>query len=119
MEKLKEAGARRVLPLNVGGAFHSPLMAPAGEKLKEAIENTDFHFPIVPIYQNVTAEPTMDPSEIKENLIKQLTSPVRWTQTVQNILRDNATEFIEVGPGKVLQGLVKKVNRKVPTRSAM
>ena len=119
MEKLKMAGARRVLPLNVGGAFHSPLMAPAGEKLKEAIENTDFHFPIVPIYQNVTAEPTMDPDEIKENLIKQLTSPVRWTQTIQNILRDNATEFIEVGPGKVLQGLVKKVNRKVPTRSAM
>ena len=119
MEKLTEAGARRVVPLNVGGAFHSPLMEPARIKLQEAIQNTQFHHPIVPIYQNVTAEPTMDPEEIKENLNKQLTAPVRWTQTVQNMLRDEANEFIEVGPGKVLQGLVKKVNRKIPTRSAM
>ncbi len=119
MEKLAEAGARRVVPLKVGGAFHSPLMEPARVKLQEAIEKTQFHHPIVPIYQNVSAEATMDPDLIKENLIKQLTSPVRWTQTVQNMLRDGATEFIEVGPGKVLQGLVKKVNRKIPVRSAM
>jgi [acyl-carrier-protein] S-malonyltransferase len=119
MKKLTEAGARRVVPLNVGGAFHSPLMEPARIKLQEAIKNTQFHHPVVPIYQNVTAEPTMEPDEIKDNLNKQLTAPVRWTQSVQNMLRDEASEFIEVGPGKVLQGLIKKIDRKIPTRSAM
>lgn len=113
MEKLKEAGAKRVLPLAVGGAFHSPLMEPAREELAQAIENTTFSNPICPVYQNVNALPSSDVAVIKENLIAQLTSPVRWTQTVQNMIQDGATSFTEVGPGKVLQGLVKKVERKM------
>ncbi len=108
-EKLKEAGAKRALPLKVGGAFHSPLMMPAQEELAKAIENTEFKTPICPVYQNVSAEAITDPEEIKSNLIKQLTSPVRWTQTSENMIRDGAGIFIEVGPGKVLQGLIKKV----------
>jgi len=112
MEKLKEAGAKRVIKLNVGGAFHSPLMEPARQELAEAIENTPFSEPTAPIYQNVTALPSSDISVIKENLVKQLTSPVRWTQTVQNMVNDGVTDFIEVGPGKVLRGLVKKIHRK-------
>lgn len=108
-EKLKEAGAKRALPLKVGGAFHSPLMMPAQEELAKAIENTEFITPICPVYQNVSAEAITDPEEIKSNLIKQLTSPVRWTQTSENMIRDGAGIFIEVGPGKVLQGLIKKV----------
>jgi len=113
MEKLKEAGAKRVLPLAVGGAFHSPLMEPAREELAQAIENTTFGTPTCPVYQNVNALPSTDVAVIKENLIAQLTSPVRWTQTVQNMMKDGATSFTEVGPGKVLQGLVKKVDRKM------
>ena len=113
MEKLKEAGAKRVLPLAVGGAFHSPLMEPAREELAQAIENTNFGTPTCPVYQNVNALPSTDVAVIKENLIAQLTSPVRWTQTVQNMMKDGATSFTEVGPGKVLQGLVKKVDRKM------
>ncbi len=108
-EKLKEAGAKRALPLKVGGAFHSPLMEPARLELAEAIENTKFSSPICPIYQNVNAKPSSDPKIIKNNLIEQLTSPVLWTQTVLNMANDNATEFIELGPGSVLQGLVKKI----------
>jgi [acyl-carrier-protein] S-malonyltransferase len=111
-EKMKEAGAKRALPLPVGGAFHSPLMEPAQVELAEAIQNTTFSQPTCPVYQNVTAKPSTDIAEIKENLIKQLTSPVRWTQTVQNMIADGATDFIESGPGKVLQGLVKKIHRE-------
>jgi [acyl-carrier-protein] S-malonyltransferase len=107
-EKLKENGARRALVLPVGGAFHSPLMNPAKEELEKAINNTIFHKPSCPIYQNVTASAVMDENEIKNNLISQLTSPVRWTHTIQQMIDDGASEFIEVGPGKVLQGLVKK-----------
>ena len=110
-EKLKENGARRALVLPVGGAFHSPLMSPAKEELEKAIKNTIFHKPSCPIYQNVTASAVMDENEIKNNLISQLTSPVRWTHTIQQMVEDGASEFIEVGPGKVLQGLVKKINR--------
>lgn len=117
-EKLKEAGARRALPLKVGGAFHSPLMEPARIELAEAINNTKFNDPICPIYQNVNAKAVTNPDEIKENLIAQLTSPVRWTQIIQNMIDDGATRFIEVGPGNVLQGLVKKVNREIETESA-
>ena len=106
--KLKEAGARRALPLPVGGAFHSPLMEPARAELAEGIEKTEFHTPACPIYQNVTAKPSTDPSEIKANLLAQLTSPVRWTQSVQAMLADGATHFTELGPGKVLQGLISK-----------
>ena len=106
---MKEAGARRALPLPVGGAFHSPLMEPARAELAEGIENTIFHTPICPIYQNVTAKPTTDPAEIKTNLLAQLTSPVRWTQSVRNMLDDGAVHFIELGPGQVLQGLVAKI----------
>ncbi len=113
MEKLKEAGAKRVLPLAVGGAFHSPLMEPAREELAKAIEETNFSEPICPVYQNVNAAPANDVATIKANLIAQLTSPVRWTQTVKNMIIDGATSFTEVGPGKVLQGLVKKVERKM------
>jgi [acyl-carrier-protein] S-malonyltransferase len=108
-EKLKAAGAKRALPLQVGGAFHSPLMEPARTELAAAIEGTVFKEPICPIYQNVNALPSSDVNVIKKNLIAQLTSPVRWTQTVQNMVRDGATVFIECGPGKVLQGLVKKI----------
>lgn len=111
-EKMKEAGAKRALPLQVGGAFHSPLMEPARVELEEAINGTNFNQPICPVYQNVTAMPSTDITVIKENLIKQLTAPVRWTQTVQNMVQGGATLFIESGPGKVLQGLVKKIHRE-------
>lgn len=114
-EQLKAAGAKRALKLKVGGAFHSPLMEPARTELAEAIESTTFHKPICPIYQNVDAKPQTDPAIIRENLIAQLTSPVRWTQTVQNMIADGATRFIELGPGNVLQGLVKKVSGDVET----
>jgi [acyl-carrier-protein] S-malonyltransferase len=117
-EKLKENGARRALVLPVGGAFHSPLMNPAKEELEKAINNTIFKKPTCPIYQNVTASAVVDESEIKNNLISQLTSPVRWTHTVQQMIADGAKEFIEVGPGKVLQGLVKKINRESEVSSA-
>ena len=110
---LKEAGARRALRLNVGGAFHSPLMAPAAEDLKAAILKTDFQKPFCPIYQNVTAKAATAPEEIRENLLKQLTSPVRWTQSVQNMIADGATEFYEFGPGDVLKGMIRKINPKV------
>jgi [acyl-carrier-protein] S-malonyltransferase len=114
-EKLKEAGAKRVLPLQVGGAFHSPLMEPAREKLAEAIKNTEMKQPICPIYQNVNASASSDVETIKANLIAQLTAPVRWTQSVQNMIADGATQFTECGPGNVLQGLVKKINNEVET----
>lgn len=107
-EKLKEAGAKRALKLNVGGAFHSPLMEPAREELAEAIENTTFSQPICPVYQNVNAQPETDPATIKANLVAQLTAPVRWTQTATNMIAGGATHFTELGPGNVLQGLVKK-----------
>jgi [acyl-carrier-protein] S-malonyltransferase len=106
---LKEAGAKRVLPLKVGGAFHSPLMEPARVELADQIKKTPFKKPICPIYQNVTGLSYTDPEQIKENLILQLTSPVRWTQTIQNMVKDGAHEFFEVGPGNVLQGLIKKI----------
>ena len=112
-EKLTAAGAKRALLLNVGGAFHSPLMEPARTRLAEAINNTNFSNPVCPIYQNVNAKPSTDPAQIKINLIAQLTSPVRWTQTIENMISDGATLFTEVGPGKVLQGLVKKINRQM------
>ena len=111
--KMKEAGARRALVLPVGGAFHSPLMEPARQELAECIEQTNFMTPNCPIYQNVTASPTTDPNVIKENLLKQLTSPVRWTHTVENMISDGATDFIEVGPGAVLQGLVGQISSDV------
>ena len=117
-EALKENGARRALVLPVGGAFHSPLMTPAKEQLAAAIENTTFHTPRCPIYQNVTAMPVLNETEIKANLISQLTAPVKWTQTVQQMIEGGANEFIEVGPGKVLQGLVKKINREMDTKAA-
>lgn len=117
-ETLKEAGARRVLVLPVGGAFHSPLMEPAREELAAAIENTTFGKPNCPIYQNVTANAVTNETDIKANLVSQLTSPVRWTQLVQQMIIDGATHFTEVGPGKVLQGLVRKINREVETASA-
>ncbi|WP_299820894.1 ACP S-malonyltransferase [uncultured Pontibacter sp.] len=116
-EKMKEAGAKRALPLPVGGAFHSPLMKPAEEELAQAIEETTFSQGICPIYQNVDAQPHTDPKEIKENLIKQLTAPVRWTQSVQQMVADGATHFVECGPGKVLQGLVKKIERTAEVSS--
>jgi [acyl-carrier-protein] S-malonyltransferase len=116
--KLSEAGAKRALVLQVGGAFHSPLMEPAREELAAAIENTNFNQPICPVYQNVTASAISNPDEIKKNLVLQLTAPVRWTQTMQQMLADGATEVIEVGPGKVLQGLFKKVDREIATISA-
>jgi [acyl-carrier-protein] S-malonyltransferase len=117
-EKLTEAGAKRALILPVGGAFHSPLMEPAREELAAAIEATTFNTPICPVYQNTTATAITVPTEIKKNLIDQLTAPVRWTQTMQQMIADGATEVIEVGPGKVLQGLFKKVDRAFPTSSA-
>ena len=110
---MKEAGARRALRLPVGGAFHSPLMAPAAEDLKEAILKTEFHTPFCPIYQNVTAKAEKNPDFIRENLLKQLTSPVRWTQSVQNMIADGATEFYEFGPGDVLKGLIRKISPEV------
>ena len=112
-EKLLAAGARRALKLKVGGAFHSPLMQPAQEELAEAINAAEFKAPVCPVYQNVDGKPHTDPKEIKENLIRQLTAPVRWTQDVEAMIADGATEFIELGPGSVLQGLVKKINRDV------
>lgn len=117
-EKLKEAGARRALILPVGGAFHSPLMKPAEEELAAAIANVSFKQPICPVYQNVSTTAVTDPEEIKSNLVKQLTAPVKWTQSVEQMIADGATDFIEVGPGKVLQGLVTKINRDVNTASA-
>lgn len=113
--KLLEAGAKRALKLKVGGGFHSPCMESARAELAEAIERTEFHTPVVPVYQNVDAKPHTDPAEIKANLVAQLTAPVRWTQSVQNMVADGADEFIEVGPGKVLQGLVGKIARGVAT----
>ena len=117
-EILKEKGARRALVLPVGGAFHSPLMEPAREQLASAIEQTIFNTPSCPIYQNVTANAVQDTAEIKTNLIAQLTSPVRWTQSVEQMIADGAQHFIEVGPGKVLQGLMRKINREVNTSGA-
>ncbi|MBN2262480.1 MAG: ACP S-malonyltransferase [Prolixibacteraceae bacterium] len=114
-EALKAKGAKRALVLPVGGAFHSPLMEPAREELAQAIENTSFNQPLCPIYQNVDAQPQTNPATIKQNLIAQLTGPVRWTQTVENMIADGALSFTELGPGKVLQGLVAKVNREVQT----
>ena len=114
-EAMKAAGAKRALVLQVGGAFHSPLMQPAREELAAAIEATQFHTPICPVYQNVNALPQTDPAIIKQNLIEQLTAPVRWTQIVQQMVQDGATHFVEVGPGNVLQGLVKKIHREAIT----
>ena len=117
-EKMKEAGAKRARVLPVGGAFHSVLMKPAEEELAAAIEQTTFHKPLCPVYQNVTTTAVSDENAIKTNLIKQLTAPVKWTQSVQQMIADGATEFIEVGPGKVLQGLVKKINKEAVVASA-
>lgn len=117
-EKLKEQGAKRAMILPVGGAFHSPLMEPARKELANAIESTRFKTPICPVYQNVTTFAVSDPGAIKENLVFQLTAPVKWTQSVQNMISDGATHFIEVGPGKVLQGLVKKIDRNAEVSSA-
>lgn len=116
-EKLKAAGAKRALPLPVGGAFHSPLMEPAREELAAAIESTKFSQPVCPVYQNVNALPSTDVAQIKKNLIAQLTAPVRWTQSVQNMVKDGAKTFVECGPGKVLQGLVKKIAPEVEASS--
>jgi [acyl-carrier-protein] S-malonyltransferase len=116
-EKLKAAGAKRALPLQVGGAFHSPLMEPAREELASAIEDTQFNVPVCPVYQNVNALPASDINAIKKNLIDQLTAPVRWTQSVQQMVQDGANIFIECGPGKVLQGLVKKITPQVEAKS--
>jgi [acyl-carrier-protein] S-malonyltransferase len=118
IELLKEKGVKRAIKLAVGGAFHSPLMEPARLELEEAIKSTDFHKPVCPVYQNVDAQPSRDPEIIKSNLVAQLTSPVRWTQTVINMISGGATSFVEVGPGNVLQGLIKKVNRDALTESA-
>jgi [acyl-carrier-protein] S-malonyltransferase len=112
-EKLKEAGAKRVLPLKVGGAFHSPLMESAKEELKKAIESTHFNTPVCPIYQNYTAKSHIEPSEIKQNLIDQLTGSVKWTQCVENMIVDGASKFVELGPGSALIGMIKKINADV------
>ena len=117
-ETLKEKGARRALVLPVGGAFHSPLMQPAREELAAAIESADFKSPICPIYQNVTANAVTDPSALKENVITQLTAPVKWTQTMRQMIADGASSFTEVGPGNVLQGLIKKIDRSLETHKA-
>ncbi|HRG59411.1 MAG TPA: ACP S-malonyltransferase [Bacteroidia bacterium] len=117
-EKLKAVGAKRALVLQVGGAFHSPLMMPAQQELEKAISETDFSHPICPIYQNYTAKAVSDPNAIKNNLIAQLTAPVKWTQTMEQMIADGATQFYEAGPGKVLQGLVKKVNKDMEAVSA-
>jgi [acyl-carrier-protein] S-malonyltransferase len=116
-ELLLEMGAKRVVKLSVGGAFHSPLMEPARQELEKAITETEFATPICPIYQNFTAEATTDPEQIRYNLIMQLTSPVKWTQTLQHMVADGVTDFVEIGPGKVLSGMVKKVDRKLTTLS--
>ena len=113
--KMKEAGAKRALPLPVSGAFHSPLMEPARLELAEAIDKTPFRAPVCPVYQNVTALPSMDPDVIKDNLLRQLTSPVRWTQTVRNMVADGADSFLEIGPGAVLQGLVHRIAPEIET----
>ena len=115
--KLKEAGAKRALRLQVGGAFHSPLMEPARQELEAAISATNISAPICPVYQNVDAKPSTDPAQIKRNLVAQLTAPVRWTQTVQNMVADGATEFVELGPGAVLQGLINKIHREAVAES--
>ncbi|MDO4229231.1 MAG: ACP S-malonyltransferase [Capnocytophaga sp.] len=117
-EAMKEAGAKRALVLPVGGAFHSVLMKPAEEELAKAIESTTFNKPICPVYQNVTTKAVYNQDEIKQNLINQLTAPVKWTQSVQQMIQDGASEFIEIGPGKVLQGLVKKINKDITVNSA-
>lgn len=117
--KLKEAGAKRALLLPVNGAFHSPLMQPAQERLAAAIENTKFRKATIPVYQNITTTAVTDPEQIKNNLIAQLTGPVKWTQSVQNMIKDGATNFIEVGPGKTLQGLIKKIDSEVSSASAI
>lgn len=117
-ERMKAAGAKRALVLPVGGAFHSPLMQPARDELSDAIGKTAFTQPVCPVYQNVNALPVTNPAEIRTNLIAQLTAPVRWTQTIQNMISDGATQFVEVGPGKVLQGLVKKINKDMEAVSA-
>ncbi len=117
-QALTEAGAKRAMILQVGGAFHSPLMEPAREELASAIEETKFSTPICPVYQNVNAQSVTDPEVIKQNLVAQLTGPVKWTQIMQNMLTDGCKEVVEVGPGKVLQGLFKKVDREIPTNSA-
>ncbi|MDR1864253.1 MAG: ACP S-malonyltransferase [Bacteroidales bacterium] len=114
---LTEAGAKRALKLKVGGAFHSPLMKPAREELAAAIEATNFNSPICPVYQNVTALPSTEPARIKENLIEQLTAPVRWTQTIKNMIADGADHFVELGPGKVLQGLILKIDNSITAES--
>jgi [acyl-carrier-protein] S-malonyltransferase len=118
IEQLTAAGAKRAIKLPVGGAFHSPLMEPARVELEKAIDQADFSSPVCPVYQNVTALPAIDPSIIRNNLKKQLTSPVRWTQSVRNMLADGATAFYEAGPGNVLQGLIRKVDRNVTAESA-
>jgi [acyl-carrier-protein] S-malonyltransferase len=118
IEILKEKGAKRAIKLAVGGAFHSPLMEPARLELEEAIRNTAFNKPICPVYQNVNANPSIDPESIKSNLVSQLTSPVQWTQSVINMISDGASSFVEAGPGCILSGLIKKINRDAMTESA-
>ena len=118
-EKMKEAGAKRALMLAVNGAFHSPLMQPAQVKLAAAIEQTKFRTPMIPVYQNIATKAVTDQEEIKQNLIKQLTGPVKWTQSVQHMIKDGADTFIEVGPGKTLQGLIKKISSEVTVSSAV
>jgi [acyl-carrier-protein] S-malonyltransferase len=116
-KELKAAGAKRTIMLAVGGAFHSPLMEPARIELEHAIRTTVFTSPVCPVYQNINAKPCTDPERIKQNLVKQLTAPVRWTQSIQNMIADGALSFVELGPGKVLQGLIKKINKSVETES--
>lgn len=116
-ERMKAAGAKRALKLPVGGAFHSPLMEPAKEELEAAIQKTTFHRPVCPVYQNVVAKAVIEPDQIKQNLIAQLTGPVRWTQSIEAMIKDGATKFTEVGPGKVLQGLISKINKTVQVES--
>lgn len=116
-ERMKAAGAKRALKLPVGGAFHSPLMEPAKDELEAAIQKTTFHRPVCPVYQNVVAKAVTEPDQIKQNLIEQLTGPVRWTQSIEAMIKDGATKFTEVGPGKVLQGLINKINKTVQVES--